>query len=59
MVKKDIINNYEEISLENIVTYYLKDIILISDGSMVVSMNGKLATLWDRIRYISLRACQL
>ena len=45
MVKKDIINNYEEISLENIVTYYLKDIILISDGSMVVSMNGKLATL--------------
>ena len=39
MIKKNIVDNYKDISPDDIVTYHQKYIIRISDGSMVVSID--------------------
>ena len=45
MVKKNAVENYEDISLDDVVTYHQKYIIRIADEIMVVSINIKLTTI--------------
>ena len=52
MVKKNVAQNYEDIALDYCVTYHQKDIIIISYGSIVVSINGKLTTIKNEIKQI-------
>ena len=45
MVKKNAVENYEDISLDDVVTYHQKYIIRIADEIMVLSINIKLTTI--------------
>ena len=50
MVKKNVVDNYEDIFLVDFVTYHHKYIIIIVDRSMVLSINVKLPTIKNEIK---------